>query len=55
MTYQMKLAINPFEKIENGQKIIEARIYDEKRSHINIGDEIEFVYNEDQSKKYQLR
>lgn len=47
----MRLAIGPFEKIKSGQKIIESRVYDEKRSHINIGDEIEFVCNEDPSKK----
>jgi ASC-1-like (ASCH) protein len=47
----MRLAIDPFEKIRNGQKIIESRIYDEKRSHINIGDEIEFICKEDLSKK----
>ena len=51
MIYQMRLAIGPFEKIKNSKKIIESRIYDEKRSHINVGDEIEFICNEYPSNK----
>ena len=43
----MKLAKEPFEKIVNGQKIIESRLFDEKRRLINIGDEIEFSQNDD--------
>lgn len=49
-TYQMKLAKAPFEKIKNGQKIIEARLYDKKRQQINIGDRIEFVCDDNQIK-----
>lgn len=48
VTHQMKLAKNPFEKIKNGQKIIESRLYDEKRKQINIGDRIEFLCNDNQ-------
>jgi ASC-1-like (ASCH) protein len=47
----MRLAAGPFEKIKNGQKIIESRLYDEKRRYINIGDEIEFVCNENPLEK----
>lgn len=43
----MKLAKEPFEKIANGQKIIESRLFDEKRHVIDIGDEIEFSQNDD--------
>ena len=31
-----------YEKIKNGTKTIEFRLYDEKRQHIKIGDKIEF-------------
>lgn len=52
-THQMKLAKEPFDKIENGQKIIESRLYDEKRQQINIGDSVEFIQNDDPSKKIE--
>ena len=42
MKYEMKLKENPFERIKNGTKTIEFRLYDEKRSKIKIGDQIEF-------------
>jgi len=47
----MKLAKEPFGKIASGQKIIESRLYDEKRQRINVGDQIEFTCKDDQSKK----
>lgn len=42
MIHQMKLNESPFEKIKNGTKTIEFRLYDEKRRQIKIGDKIEF-------------
>lgn len=42
----MKLAKEPFEKITSGQKIIESRLFDEKRRMIDISDEIEFSRND---------
>ncbi len=42
MLHKMKLKENPFERIKNGTKTIEFRLYDEKRSKIKIGDQIEF-------------
>lgn len=42
MIHKMKLKESPFEKIKNGTKTIEFRLYDEKRSKIKIGDQIEF-------------
>lgn len=39
----MKLRESPFERIKNGTKTVEFRLYDEKRSKINIGDQIEFL------------
>ena len=42
MLHKMKLNEDPFERIKNGTKIIEFRLYDEKRQKIKIGDKIEF-------------
>ena len=39
----MKLNPAPFEMIKSGQKMIELRLYDEKRQLINVGDEIVFI------------
>jgi ASC-1-like (ASCH) protein len=39
----MKLQKQPFENILNGKKLIESRLYDEKRQQINLGDQIEFA------------
>lgn len=38
----MKLQESPFERIKSGTKTVEFRLYDEKRSKINIGDQIDF-------------
>ncbi len=42
MIHKMKLNEDPFERIKNGTKTIEFRLYDEKRRQIKIGDKIEF-------------
>ena len=42
MIHKMKLLDSPFERIKNGTKTVEFRLYDEKRSKIKIGDQIEF-------------
>ena len=42
MVHQMKLLESPFERIKNGTKTIEFRLFDEKRKQIKIGDQIEF-------------
>ena len=42
MLHKMKLQEDPFERINNGTKTVEFRLYDEKRQTIQIGDEIEF-------------
>ena len=42
MIHKMKLNESPFERIKNGTKTIEFRLYDEKRKKIEIGDKIEF-------------
>lgn len=43
MIHNMKLKEGPFEKIANGTKTIEMRLYDEKRKKIQVGDVIEFT------------
>lgn len=49
ITHQFRLHQVPFDLIAKGQKTIEARLNDEKRQQIKIGDEIVFVsrVNED--------
>lgn len=47
----MKLATASFEKIDGGKKVIESRLYDEKRRQINLGDQIEFTCNDDLARK----
>ena len=42
MIHKMKLNKSPFERIKNGTKTIEFRLYDEKRQQIKVGDKIEF-------------
>lgn len=42
MIHKMKLKESPFERIKNGSKTIEFRLFDEKRQQIKIGDKIEF-------------
>ena len=39
----MRLNPIPMENIRNGNKIIELRLYDEKRRKIAVGDTIKFV------------
>ncbi len=47
IVYEMKLQPEPFEAIRSGKKIIESRLYDEKRQQIQIGDKIVFKKNPD--------
>ncbi len=42
MLHSIKLQPFPFDKIKEGKKNIEVRLYDEKRQEIKIGDVIEF-------------
>ena len=43
MKHEMRLHNGPFNKINDGTKTIEMRLYDEKRRLIKIGDIIEFT------------
>ena len=42
MIHKMKLNESPFDKIKNGTKTVEFRLYDDKRKQIKVGDKIEF-------------
>ena len=42
MLHKMKLNESPFERIKNGTKTVEFRLFDEKRQKIKVGDQIEF-------------
>lgn len=42
VVHQMKLDAKPFEMIQNSEKTIELRLFDEKRRKVKIGDRIEF-------------
>lgn len=42
MLHRMKLQPSPFERIKEGKKPVEFRLFDEKRRQIKIGDQIEF-------------
>ncbi len=49
MQHTMKLQPFPFDKIKEGKKNIEVRLYDEKRREIKIGDIIEFKREPEQT------
>jgi len=55
MLHKMKLQSEPFEKISNGSKTIELRLYDEKRQQVQIGDFIEFSLINEPREKIQTR
>ena len=42
MEHKMSLFAEPFERIKSGRKVIEARLFDEKRQKVSIGDTIIF-------------
>ena len=54
MLHEMKLNSIPFEKIKTGQKIIEVRLYDEKRQMVKIGDIIVFAKLPDKMEKIKV-
>jgi len=54
-THSLQLATTPFNAITSGQKVIESRLYDEKRQLIQIGDTIEFTNREEPGQKVSVR
>lgn len=55
MLYQMKLQPVPFGKMKSGEKILELRLYDEKRRQVKVGDEIEFCSMENPREKIKTK
>ena len=51
MIHKMKLNQSPFDRIKNGTKTVEFRLYDDKRKQIKVGDKIEFSKLPEQSEK----
>ena len=50
MKHYLNLWPEPFNAIKEGRKIIEMRLFDEEKSKIKIGDQIEFI-NKDTKEK----
>lgn len=55
MFHTMKLKQEPFEKIRNGSKTIELRLFDEKRQKVQVGDYIEFSLIDFPKEKLQTK
>ena len=55
MLHTMKLKQEPFEKIKNGSKTIELRLFDKKRQKVQVGDFIEFSLMNNPKEKIQTR
>ena len=53
--YAMRLAPVPLRMIKSGAKTIEARLFDEKRQLIQLGDEIIFTSTEDFAESIEMR
>ncbi len=51
MLHKMKLNESPFERIKDGTKTIEFKLYDEKRKKVKVGDQIEFSKSPDLQEK----
>lgn len=51
----MHLASEQFKKIQNGTKTVEARLFDEKRRSLHVGDTIEFTDVNAPGKKITVR
>lgn len=55
MQHQIKLSVEPFNQVASGAKVIESRLYDEKRQQIALGDEIEFSENDHPENKVNAK
>lgn len=55
MQHKMKLSSEPFGKIARKEKVVESRLYNEKRQTIQLGDEIEFSENDKPETKVNTR
>lgn len=55
MTHQMNLNLDPFNRIQMGTKIIELRLYDEKRKSLKIGDVVIFTNAQNDNEKIRTK
>ncbi len=55
MKHILRMHPRPFQNIKNGTKIIEIRLYDEKRQKIQLGDILEFQLRPDLEERLQTR
>ena len=55
MQHYMQLSVEPLAQIATGAKVIESRLYDEKRQQVALGDEIEFCANGNLGQKVKTR
>lgn len=53
-THFLQLATEPFTAITSGNKIIESRLFDDKRQLIQLGDTIEFTNREEPQQKMSV-
>jgi ASC-1-like (ASCH) protein len=51
----MHLHLAPFERILSGKQTIEARLNDEKRRELKVGDIIEFTLRDDASRSFKVK
>lgn len=51
----MRLMEEPFNKIKNGQKVIEVRVFDEKRQALELGDEIIFTKRPEETEEVHAK
>lgn len=54
-TFVMHLCDEMFDAVAMGTKVVETRLYDEKRQLIGIGDNIKFVKESDKSQRVKRR
>ena len=54
-THTLQLATIHFNSIKSGRKVIESRLYDEKRRLIQLGDTIEFINREAPDQKVSVK
>lgn len=55
MVYEMKLNAAPFEKIRDGRKTVELRLFDGKRRRLEIGDDIIFTRLPDEQERIAVK
>ena len=53
--YELHLNDIPFEQIREGKKTLEARVFDEKRRHLKVGDIITFIARSNEQNTFQAK